>query len=89
MKVISFLKWKIKQATFADWLWAVASFIIGVGIVRLETDGKYFILAGVTTWVLIIFFDIVIKGIKRDYQKFTNEQNELFNTIKHSDKNDH
>ena len=86
MKVISFLKWKIKQATFTDWLWAVASFIIGVGIVRLETDGKLYMLAGGTLWLLVIFFDIVIKGIQRDYKRFIHEQDELFNTIKHSDK---
>lgn len=86
MKVISFLKWKLKQSTFTDWLWGLGCALIGAGIVRLETDGKLYILAGVTLWLLVIFFDIVIKGIKRDYKRFIHEQNELFNTIKHSDK---
>lgn len=86
MKIISFLTWKIKQATFFDWLWALGSAVIGAGVVLYETHGSYLIITGVGIWLLILFFEVVIRGIKRDYKQFVNEQNELFNTIKHSDK---
>ena len=85
MKIFKFLKWKIKQATFGDWLWALSSAVIGAGIVGYETYGKYLIAAGVGMWIIILFFEIIIRGIKRDYRQFVNEQNKLFNTIKHSD----
>lgn len=86
MKVFGFLKWKIKQATFGDWLWTLGSAMIGAGIFDYETYGKYLIAAGVGMWILILFVEVVIRGIKRDYRQFVNEQNELFNTIKHSDR---
>lgn len=85
MKVFSFLKWKIKQATIGDWLWGAGCALIGAGIFDYEANGKYLIIAGVAMWILIVFFEIIIKGIKRDYRQFVNEQNELFNTIKNSD----
>lgn len=88
MKILSFLKWKIKQATIADWLWGLGCALIGAGVVRYDIDGKFYMLAGATLWLTILFFEIVIRGIKRDYNLFVQEQNNLFNTIKNSDKND-
>lgn len=86
MKVIDFFKWKFRQATLSDWLWWLGCALIGAGAVRIDTDGKFYMIAGFVLWFTIIFFEIIIKGIKRDYERFTEERNNLFETIKNSEK---
>lgn len=85
-KIFNFVKWKLKQSTLADWLWGLGCALIGAGAVRIETDGKFYIIAGGVLWFVIIFFEIIVRGIKRDYARFTEEQNNLFETIKNSEK---
>lgn len=86
MKIVSFLMWKLKQSTVFDWIWALGAALVGAGAVRYENDGKYFLIVGVSLWILTIFFEVIIRGIKRDYARFVEEQNQLFTTIKNSDK---
>lgn len=85
-KVFDFFKWKIRQATLSDWAWGLGCALMGAGVVRYEDDGKYYIIAGSALWFTIIFFEIIIAGIKRDYQRFKEERNNLFDTIKNSEK---
>jgi len=85
MNVFGFLRWKLRQATISDWLWGFGCALMLIGAFRVETDGKYFIAIGFIFWILIIFFELIIKGIKRDYEEFKQEQNQLFETIKNSD----
>lgn len=85
-KVIDFVKWKLRRATLSDWAWGLGCALIGAGAVRIETDGKLYMLAGFILWFTVIFFEIIIKGIKHDYDRFNEERNNLFDTIKNSDK---
>jgi hypothetical protein len=81
MKILSFLRWKYRQFTFEDKLWNLGTFLIIFG---------YFIhinllIAGFAIWFGILFNTFVITKYRKDYEEFKNEQNKLFETIKHSD----
>jgi hypothetical protein len=82
MKLLSFLRWKFKQVTVDDFCWYTGAGLVGFG---LATDSKKeFVMAGIMCW-MVICVRILIKNFRRDYQEFKDEQNKLFETIKHSD----
>lgn len=83
MKVLSFLRWKFRQSTFEDICWWAGSLLIGIGV---GADfNKLIISFGLLCW-LPIFVNILIKHYRKEYQEFKEEQNQLFDTIKNSDK---
>lgn len=81
MKIWSFLRWKYRQSTFEDFAWWIGSALFGIGF---GSDNQYFIIAGAIAW-MGIFVKYLIKHYKKEYQEFKQEQNQLFETIKHSD----
>jgi hypothetical protein len=82
MKLISFIRWKIKKSTFEDLCWYSGAALMSIGI---GADfKKEFLIAGVICW-MGIFVKLLIKSYKQQYQEFKDEQNKLFETIKHSD----
>ena len=82
MKILSFLRWKFKQTTLEDVCWYAGAALVGFG---LSTDSKKeFLIAGAMCW-MVIFVRILINNYRREYQEFKEEQNKLFETIKHSD----
>jgi hypothetical protein len=82
MKLFSFLRWKFKQTTFEDVCWYAGAILVGIGV---GADfKKEFLIAGVMCW-MVIFVRILINNYRREYQEFKEEQNKLFETIKHSD----
>jgi len=82
MKVLSFLRWKFRQSTFEDICCWTGAALIGAGF---GSDNQYFYIAGVFAW-MTIFVKYLINHYKREYQEFKEEQNQLFDTIKNSDK---
>jgi len=80
MKLLSFLRWKFKQTTFEDVCWYIGAILIGVG----ADFNKTYIIAGTLFW-MIIFVRILFNNYRREYHEFKEEQNKLFETIKHSD----
>ena len=82
MKILSFLRWKFKQTTFEDVCWYTGAILVGIGV---GADfNKTYLIAGTMCW-MIIFIKILINNYRREYQEFKDEQNKLFETIKHSD----
>lgn len=83
MKFLSFLRWKWRQTTIEDIFWYSGALLVGVGV---GADfNKTIIAVGILFWCGI-FVNILIKHYRKEYQRFTEEQNGLFETIKHSDK---
>jgi hypothetical protein len=82
MKLLSFLRWKIKQTSFEDICWYIGVILVSIGV---GSDfNKTYIIAGTLFW-MIIFVKLLINSYKQQYQEFKEEQNKLFETIKHSD----
>lgn len=82
MKVLSFLRWKFRQSTFSDYAWWTGATLIGVGV---GSNNQYFSIVGLCAWMIIII-KYLVDHYKREYREFKEEQNQLFKTIKHSDK---
>lgn len=81
MEVLRFLRWKFRQSTFNDYVWWTGAALIGFGF---GSNNQSFFIAGVCTW-MTIFVKYLIDYYKQEYQKFKEDQNQLFETIKHSD----
>jgi hypothetical protein len=82
MKLLSFLRWKIKQTSFEDICWYSGMILISISILR-DVE-KVFLFAGFVCW-MGIFVKLLVNNYKQQYQEFKEEQNKLFETIKHSD----
>ena len=85
MKFLSFLRWKCRQTTIEDIFWYSGALLVGIGV---SADfNKTFIAVGILFWCGM-FVNILVRHYRKEYQNFIEEQNGLFETIKHSDKND-
>lgn len=82
MKIFSFLRWKFQQSTFEDLCWHAGVILITVSFLR-DFD-KMFLFAGLCCW-MGMFIRMLANHYKKEYEQFKQEQNKLFETIKHSD----
>lgn len=81
MKIWSFLRWKFNQITFNDICWYSGAGLLGYSV---ASNNQTFLFAAILLW-LLIFVKMLFEHYKNEYQRFTQEQNKLFDTIKHSD----
>lgn len=86
MKFFKYLKWRLKDYTFTDWAFISASCMLGAYIpVRDEDIGKFFLLISIGI-IFLLFVNLLLNEIKKDYTRFCNEQQDFLNKIKNSDK---
>lgn len=81
MKVLSFIKWHIRQITLDGVLWAIFCFC-GSAYVSSKNQTYLYIAQALFLYGVGKFS---IWMIKESYEKFQKEQQQLFETIKHSD----
>lgn len=83
MKFWSFLHWKYSQSTFEDKCWWTGTILISIGV-GADFNNQIMML-GILCWMGILL-NFIVKHYKKEYENFKQEQNKLFETIKHSDK---
>jgi len=81
MKILSFIKWHIRKLTLDMFLWMVFCFCCSA--YANSQNQSYLYIAQALFFYGFIKFTIYI--VKESYEKFQKEQQQLFETIKHSD----
>lgn len=86
MKLFKYLKWRVKDYTFTDWAFIASACMTGAYIpVRDEDIGKIFLAISVGI-VFLLLIKLLLNEIKRDYNRFCNEQQNFLTKIKNSHK---
>lgn len=86
MKIFKYLKWRVKDYTFTDWAFITAACMLGAYIpVREDELGKFLLSISIGI-IFLLLASIFIKEIKKDYNRFCNEQQDFLNKIRNSDK---
>lgn len=81
MKIWSFLRWKYQQTTFGDICWWAGAALIGASF---AIDSNFLLIIGLISWCCILA-NFLISHYCKEYREFVEEQNQLFEIIKHSD----
>jgi len=81
MKIFSFIKWHIRKLTLDMFLWGVFCFS---GTAYMSTQNQTYLYIAQALF-LYGFGKITWYIVKESYDKFQKEQQDLFETIKHSD----
>ncbi len=86
MKVFQFIRWQWQQ--FETWqkCYIFGAFLMGAGVVTPSPYDKYLFALPVAMLFCWTAKWWIWDALKNSYQKFLNEQNSLFTTIKESDK---
>ncbi len=92
MKILSFIKWGSKSIlenikSWDRWMWAwfVTCAWGPTAFMDRETYPKSYELFIVFVFIFWIGYALIYTGIKRSYQKFQKEQQDLFDKINSSD----
>jgi len=84
---MKFLKWyvtkTIKEASIWGWIYFVACGFIGASI---SNGNKNLLLVAIALLGVILVRWTIVEALKRAYQEYVKERNELFTQIKNSDK---
>jgi hypothetical protein len=87
MKVWYFVKWQLKRMSSSDLLWYLTCALIGSGLVDYTNIyGKYRVLAGLLIMLVLLMKYVLWDQVKANYKQFQEEQNNLVNLIKNSEK---
>ena len=81
MKIFSFIKWHVRKLTLDLILWGVFCFSVSA-YMSTQNQTYLYMMQGLFLYGFLKFTWYVTK---ESYQKFEKEQQDLFETIKHSD----
>jgi hypothetical protein len=85
MKIFKYIKWKVKDYTFTDWAFMFSACCFGAYIPARNTDSGLILFALSVGTASILMFKIFINQLKKDYNNFCEEEQQLFEIIKKSD----
>jgi len=77
-KVLSFLKWQLTQFDLGD-----VYCLLGVGLALGSLFNQYILLMALA-WIIFGICYLIYFSIRTSYNKFQQEQNQLFEKIKNS-----
>jgi hypothetical protein len=85
MKFWPFLKWQWNRMEFWMKSYLFAMTMIGIGVATDNPSSKYFFSLGICILCFWAIKWFIFDEIKRSYDEFKKEQNNLFSQIKNSD----
>ena len=86
MNILFYVKWKLSNWTISDIVYWSGFSLIMIGLFLPKSYDLWVTGIGLAIWVIAVFNILVWPQLKQDYQRFLEERNQLFETIKNSDK---